>query len=268
MLQVITQLQERVESERKKERGRQNPFLVTCNQSRKEPSESSAARTSLRRSGIIIIAVGQCYRLPSVKVEYGVFRLLLRHFEKCPYYVVLSLDFSPLSAECGAVLLEIGVGFLAHANGRPVFAFHLQFIRFITNKYLWVPTTSGDESLCQHHKQFVRIPRCTRFTAAKSHSTMQEPTTTTQRYGCPIRSLCLLDYERASIKRCTTERSPFLSLSLPRTKVKKEVQRNQKTSPLALNPRLYTAGIRSSNLLEPICFCKLVKSVPSLKKVI
>jgi hypothetical protein len=30
------------------------------------------------------------------------------------------------------------VGLLAHADGRPVLAFHLRFIRFITDKYLRV----------------------------------------------------------------------------------------------------------------------------------
>lgn len=74
------------------------------------------------------------------------FRLLVRLFEKRSYYVLLSLDFPPLSAQFGAVLLEIGVGLFAHADGRPVFAFHLQFIHFITDKYLWAPTMSGDES--------------------------------------------------------------------------------------------------------------------------
>jgi hypothetical protein len=59
----------------------------------------------------------------------------VRHVEKRSHYVLLGLDFSPLGAECGAVFLEIGVGLLAHANSCSVIAFHLQFIRFITNKY-------------------------------------------------------------------------------------------------------------------------------------
>lgn len=76
----------------------------------------------------------------------GASRLFFRLFEKRPYYVVLGLDFSPLGAECGAVLLEIGVRFLAHADGCSVIAFHLRFIRFITDKYLRVPTTDGVKS--------------------------------------------------------------------------------------------------------------------------
>ena len=72
--------------------------------------------------------------------------LLVHHFEKRPHYIVLGLDFPPLGAQRGAVLLEISVGLFAHAYGRPVLAFHLQFIRFITNKYLRVAITSGDES--------------------------------------------------------------------------------------------------------------------------
>jgi hypothetical protein len=64
--------------------------------------------------------------------------LFLRHFEKRPHHVLLGLDFPPLGAKVGAVLLEVGVGLLAHADGRPVLAFHLRFIRFITDKYLRV----------------------------------------------------------------------------------------------------------------------------------
>ena len=83
---------------------------------------------------------------PLGQVKIGAFKLVARLFEKRPYYVVLGLDFFPLSAQFGAIFLEIGVGFLAHADGRPVFAFHLRFIRFITNKYLRAPTRIGDES--------------------------------------------------------------------------------------------------------------------------
>jgi len=46
---------------------------------------------------------------------------------------------------------------------------------------------------------------------------------------------------------------PFL-LSLLLTKVKKEGRRNQKTSPLALDTRIYTVGIKLSNRFELICF--------------
>jgi hypothetical protein len=72
--------------------------------------------------------------------------LVVRLFEKRPHAVLLGLDSPPLSAQFGAVLLEIGVGLLAHADGRPVLAFHLRFIHLITDKYLRVLTTSGDES--------------------------------------------------------------------------------------------------------------------------
>jgi hypothetical protein len=44
----------------------------------------------------------------------------------------------------------------------------------------------------------------------------------------------------------------FLLLSLLLTKVKKEEHRNQKTSLLALETRIYTAGIKRSNRFEPI----------------
>jgi hypothetical protein len=63
-----------------------------------------------------------------VKVKDKAFRLLVRLFEKRPHAVILGLDFSPLSAQCGAVLLEIGVGFLAHADGRSVFAFNRKIL--------------------------------------------------------------------------------------------------------------------------------------------
>ena len=73
-------------------------------------------------------------------------QLFIRLFEKCPHNVFLGLDFFPLSAQFDAELLEIGVSFLAHADGCPVLAFHKQFIRFITNKQLRVPTANGDKS--------------------------------------------------------------------------------------------------------------------------
>ena len=63
----------------------------------------------------------------------------LPHFEERPHYVLFGLDLFPFRAQFGAVLLEIRVSLLAHANGRPVLAFHLQFILFITDKYLWIP---------------------------------------------------------------------------------------------------------------------------------
>ena len=74
--------------------------------------------------------------------------LLVHHFEKRPHYIVLGLDFFPLSAQFGTVLLENGVGLLAHADGRPILAFHLSFIRFITDKYLRAPEVNGDDSRC------------------------------------------------------------------------------------------------------------------------
>jgi hypothetical protein len=43
--------------------------------------------------------------------------------------------------------------------------------------------------------------------------------------------------------------------------VKKEEHRNQKPSPLGLDTRVYTAGIRSSNLLEPTFFSQLDASI-------
>ena len=55
---------------------------------------------------------------PPVKGKIGASRLLVSLFERRPYYVVLGLDFFPLSAKFGAVLLKIRVGFLAHADGR------------------------------------------------------------------------------------------------------------------------------------------------------
>ena len=61
--------------------------------------------------------------------------LVVRLFKKRPHYVLLGLDFPSLSTQFGAVLLKLGVGLFAHANGRPVIAFHLRFIHFITDKY-------------------------------------------------------------------------------------------------------------------------------------
>jgi hypothetical protein len=47
-------------------------------------------------------------------------------------------------------------------------------------------------------------------------------------------------------------RLPFLLLFLLLARVKKKAQRNQKTSPLALDIRIYTAKIAGSNPAEPI----------------
>jgi hypothetical protein len=63
-----------------------------------------------------------------VKAKQMAGLFFLRIFEKRLYYVVLGLDFFPLSAKFGAVLLEIGVGFLAHADGRSVFAFNRKIL--------------------------------------------------------------------------------------------------------------------------------------------
>jgi hypothetical protein len=66
---------------------------------------------------------------PLVKVKQRrAFRLRVRLFKKRPYYVVLGLDFPSLGAQRGAKLLEIGVGFLAHVDGRSVFAFNRKIL--------------------------------------------------------------------------------------------------------------------------------------------
>ncbi len=55
---------------------------------------------------------------PLAKVREGLpCQLVVHHFEKRLHYVLLGLDFSSLSAQCGAVLLEISVGLLAYADG-------------------------------------------------------------------------------------------------------------------------------------------------------
>jgi|BarGraNGADG00211_3_1021988.scaffolds.fasta_scaffold00389_13 hypothetical protein len=71
---------------------------------------------------------------PPVKGKIGASRLLVSLFEKRPHDLFLGLDFPPLSTKKGAVFLKIGVGLLTYANSRSVTAFHLRFIRFITDK--------------------------------------------------------------------------------------------------------------------------------------
>ena len=63
-------------------------------------------------------SIGMSTPFVKAKMDEG-FLPLVRHFEKRPHYFLLGLDFSPLGAECGGVLLEIGVRLLAHAEGRP-----------------------------------------------------------------------------------------------------------------------------------------------------
>jgi hypothetical protein len=73
--------------------------------------------------------------LPVVLVIRGAgAQLLFRYFKKRPHYVLLSLDFTSLGAQFGAILLEISVSLLAYADGCPIFAFHLPFIHLITDK--------------------------------------------------------------------------------------------------------------------------------------
>ena len=62
------------------------------------------------------------------KKAVGASGLLVCLFKKRHYYVVLGLDFFPLGAKFGAVLLEIGVSLLAHADGRSVFAFNRKIL--------------------------------------------------------------------------------------------------------------------------------------------
>src|SRR5450759_3140931 len=66
--------------------------------------------------------------------------------QRRPNYLFLGLYFFHLSAKFCTVLLEIIVGLLAHTNRRSVIAFHLRFIRFITNKSFGVTTTNGGQS--------------------------------------------------------------------------------------------------------------------------
>jgi len=56
--------------------------------------------------------------------------LFLRHFEKRPHDILLGLDFPSLSAQLGAVRLEIGVRLFTDTDSSPVPAFH-RFIQFI-----------------------------------------------------------------------------------------------------------------------------------------
>ena len=85
---------------------------------------------------------------PSGESKRGASQLIIHLFEKRLHYRLLRLDFPSLGAKCGAVLFEIGVRLLTHADGSSVIAFHLRFIRVITYKYFgFVPLVEMNQDV-------------------------------------------------------------------------------------------------------------------------